>query len=43
MRTDREVLMTGGTYQWSFVTQIFRNGQPSNGGDRKPFEVMTSI
>jgi hypothetical protein len=27
---------------WSFVTQIFHNGQPSHGGDHKIFEVMTS-
>jgi len=27
-----------GTYPWSFVTQIFHNGQPSHGGDRKTFE-----
>ena len=33
---------TNGTYPWSFVTQIFHNGQPSRGGDRKIFEVMTS-
>jgi hypothetical protein len=26
----------------SSVTQIFHNGQPSHGGDRKIFEVMTS-
>jgi hypothetical protein len=26
----------------SFVTQIFHNDQPSHGGDRKIFEVMTS-
>jgi len=40
-----EVLTTSGTYPcpWSFATQIFRNGQPSYGGDRKTFEVMTSI
>ena len=31
---DREVLTTIGTYPWSFVTQIFHNGQPSHGGDR---------
>ena len=31
---DREVLTTSGTYPWSFVTQIFHNGQPSRGGDR---------
>ena len=31
-----------GTYPWSFVTQIFHSGQPSHGGDRKSFEVMTS-
>jgi hypothetical protein len=40
---DREVFATSGTYLWSFVTQIFHNGQPSHGGDRKMFEVMTSI
>ena len=39
---DREVLTTSGTYPWSFVTQIFHNGQPRRGGDRKTFEVMTS-
>ena len=39
---DREVFITSGTYPWSFVTQIFHNGQPSHGGDRKIFEVMTS-
>ena len=33
---------TSGTYPWSFVTQIFHNGQPSHGGDRKFFEVTTS-
>jgi hypothetical protein len=26
---DREVLTTSGTYPWSFVAQIFHNGQPS--------------
>jgi hypothetical protein len=31
-----------GSYTWSFVTQIFHNGQPSHGGDRKTFEAMTS-
>ena len=39
---DREVFTTNGTYPWSFVTQIFHNGQPIHGGDRKTFEVMTS-
>ena len=39
---DREVITTSGTYTWSFVTQIFQNGQPSHGGDRKIFEVTTS-
>jgi hypothetical protein len=29
-------------YTLSFVTQIFRNGYPSHGGERKTFEVMTS-
>ena len=41
--TDREVFTTSETYPWSFVTNIFHNGQPSCGGDRKAFEVMTSI
>jgi hypothetical protein len=40
---DREVPTTSGTYPWSFVTPIFYNGQPSHGGDRKTFELMTSI
>ena len=35
--------MTCGTYPWSFVTQIFHNGQPNHGGDCKFCEVMTSI
>ena len=39
---DREVFTTSGTYPWSFVTQIFHNGQPSHGGDRNTFKVMTS-
>jgi hypothetical protein len=38
---DREVFTTSGTYPWSFVTQIFHNGQQSHGGDRKIFEVTT--
>jgi hypothetical protein len=38
----REVFTTSGTYPWSFVTQIFHNGQPSHGADRKIFEVITS-
>jgi len=36
------VFTTSGTYPWSFVTQIFHNDQPSHGGDRNIFEVMTS-
>ena len=39
---DREVFTTSGTYPWSFVTQIFHRGEPSHGGGRKIFEVMTS-
>ena len=39
---DREVLTTSGTYPWSIVIQVFHNGQPSRGGDRKTFDVMTS-
>jgi hypothetical protein len=37
---DRVMYATSGTYPWSFVTQIFYNGQPSHDGDRKTFEVM---
>ena len=40
--TDREVFTTSGTYPRSFVIQIFHNVQPSHGGDRKTFEVITS-
>jgi len=36
------VFTTSGIYPSSFVTQIFHNGQPSDGGDRTIFEVMTS-
>ena len=32
---DWEVFTRSGTYPWSFVTQIFYNGQPSHGGYRK--------
>jgi hypothetical protein len=39
---DRQVFTTSGTYLWSFVTQIFHNGQPSHDGDCKTFEGMTS-
>ena len=28
--TDRKVFTTSGPYPWSFVTHIFRNGQPSH-------------
>ena len=35
------MLRKSGTYPWSFVTQIFRNGQPSHGGDHKAFEVKS--
>ena len=40
---DREVLATSGTYLWSFVTQIFHNGPPSHGRNRKTFKRMTWI
>ena len=36
------MLTTSGTYPWSFLTQIFHNGQPGHGSDRKSFAVMTS-
>jgi len=32
---------TSSTYPWSFVTQIFHNGETIHDGDRKTFEVMT--
>jgi len=41
-RKDREVFTTSRTYPLSFVKQLFHNVQPSYGGDRKTFEVMTS-
>jgi len=40
---QKKMFTTSGTYPWSFVAQIFHNGQPSHGGDCKAFEVMTSI
>jgi hypothetical protein len=39
---DWGVVTTSETYPWSFVTQIFHSSQPSHGGDRKTFRVMTS-
>ena len=38
---------TGKCLQWNIslvicVRQMFHSGQPSHGGDRKTFEVMTS-
>jgi len=40
---DVIVVTTNGTYLWSFVTQISRNGYPSHCCDRKTFEVMISL
>ena len=37
------MITTNRTDMWSFVTRIFRSGQPSHGGDRKPFEMMISV
>ena len=42
MKKEPEVLTTSVTYSWSYVPEIFHSGQPSHGGDRKTFEVMTS-
>jgi len=36
------VFTTGGTYPWSFATQIFYIGRPSRCDNRKTIEVMTS-
>ena len=30
-----------GTYPWSFVTQIFHNGQQCHSGECKRFEIIT--
>jgi len=35
MRKGLGSATTSGRYPWSFVKQIFHNGQPSHGGDRK--------
>jgi hypothetical protein len=40
---DRDVFTTSGTYPWSFVIQIFHNGQPSHGGDRNIFELFSIL
>ena len=42
MRRGLGSVTTSGTYPWSFISQIFHNGQPSHGCDRQTFEVMTS-
>jgi hypothetical protein len=41
--SHRKLFATSGTYSWSFVTQIFHNGQPSHGGDRKTFELFVLL
>ena len=42
-KRTREVITTSRTYPWSCGTQIFHNGQPSHGGDRKTFEILKVI
>jgi hypothetical protein len=37
-RMGRIVLATSGTYPWTYMTQIFHNGYPGHGGDRKTFK-----
>ena len=37
---DREMFTTSGTYPWSFVTQIFHNGQPSRGDARTECKLL---
>jgi len=37
------VFTTNGTYPWSFVTQIFHNGQLSHGGDRKSDDLCKLV
>ena len=41
-RKNWEVFTTSVTHPWSFVAQIFHNGQTSHGDDRKILEVRTS-
>ena len=36
------MITTSGTYLWSFVTQMFQNGQPSHGSDSKTYKDITS-
>jgi hypothetical protein len=42
MKEGLIVIRTNGTYPWSFETKLFRNGEPSDGDDRKTGEVRTS-
>ena len=35
------MFITNGTYPYVFLTQIFRNGQSSHGGDHTTVELMT--
>jgi hypothetical protein len=34
-KKNRIAITRNGTYPWSFVATIFREGKPSHGGDRK--------
>jgi len=36
-RREKYVFKTNGSYPWSYMTQLFHNGEPSHGGDRKTF------
>jgi hypothetical protein len=40
---DWEVFTTSGTYPWSFVTQIFHNGQPSHGESASYLDLHLEI
>ena len=42
MRKGPKVLTTGGTYPWSFETQLFHIGKPNHCDNGKAVEVMTS-
>jgi hypothetical protein len=42
-KKDGIVTTTNGTYPWSSVTQIFRNGRQCHDVGRKTFDVMTYI
>lgn len=39
---DGIVTTANGTYPWSSLTHVFRNGLPSDAGNRTMYELVTS-